>query len=228
MNTTLKMFTSYKVFQTTYPYFRVHEQAFRVEYLTSAYKMCHAPGSEESIEWLEALTQAENKEIFLSNLKLLVDYKWNKVYKFVLADGILHLFYAVLLAIDTTFFDKKEINGFKPMKLFMICYTFFFLLFREFYQIWISGQRPEAKDMIFGSFRIYFTNFYNVCDFTGQFGYLTYAISKLYTDHSSRGMEYLHVAALFMLFMRAISQLRIIESTRYLIRMIVEVIKGMQ
>ena len=99
------------------------------------------------------------------------------------------------------------------------------MLIREIYQIRISWT-DETKN-IFQCFRNYIFDGYNILDFFGQILYLVYSISNLTSENSKKFIEYLHVVALLLLFIRGISQLRIYESTRYLIRMITEVIIGM-
>ena len=152
----------------------------------------------------------------MSNLSLLVDYKWENVKNWIFLDGVLHLFFAAMLGLDAVFFDDADSAANKVSKTFMIIYTVFPMLTREIYQMKISE-----------SFISYLTNGYNICDFLGQLAYLVYCIVKIQASNESKWLEYLHIAALFMLFARAITQLRIISSTRYLIRMIKEVVSDM-
>jgi hypothetical protein len=184
--------------------------------------MNHEPGSKDSLNWLRCLKDAENNDIFLSNLIILVDFKWENVKYYVYLDGIVHLIYGLFLGIDASFFDNTEKKEYFYSKVVMTVYTVIMLI-REFYQIRIKW----VDQGFYQSFVNYIKDGYNVFDFCGQIAYLVYCVEKLVTAQENKYFEYLHVSALFMLFIRAISQLRIKESTRYLIRMITEVIAGM-
>ena len=87
-------------------------EAKRIEFLSSAFKMNHQIGSKDSIKWLKCLRDAQNHDIFLSNLKILVDYKWENVKWWVISDMIFHIVYAVLLGFDAIFFDSREVKFF--------------------------------------------------------------------------------------------------------------------
>lgn len=101
--------------------------------MTSAFKINLEPGSASSLVWLNAMKQADNDEIFLSNLALLVDYKWEQVCEWIRLDGIIHLVYAVLLGVDAVFFDDDYGDiGPTLSKVFMIIYTLI-MLAREMY-----------------------------------------------------------------------------------------------
>ena len=52
----------------------------RLEYMTSAFKINTTPGSDEGLNWLDAMRAVAvkgNEEVFLSKFALLVDYKWS-------------------------------------------------------------------------------------------------------------------------------------------------------
>ena len=94
--------------------------------------MNHEPGSEDSLKWLKSMRDAENHDIFLSNLIILVDYKWENVKYYVYFDGIVHLIYGAFLAIDASFFDIPTDKGFATAKVVMTIYTVVMLI-REIY-----------------------------------------------------------------------------------------------
>lgn len=77
-----------------------------------------------------------------------------------------------------------------------------------------------SEEGLYQSFKNYISEGYNFLDFFGEVLYLAYCIEKLVNATESRFIEYMHIVALLLLFIRAISHLRVIESTRYLIRMI--------
>ena len=81
--------------------------------------MNHQVGSDDSIMWLKALKDAENNDIYLSNLRILVDYKWEKVQKMVFIDMFFHILYAVLIGVDATLFDNPTQKMFKVSKIWM-------------------------------------------------------------------------------------------------------------
>lgn len=81
----------------------------RVEFLTSTFQINPVPGSKNSIEWLLRMKQAENDEVFMSNLKLLIDYKFNRVFKWLLADLIFHLFYYFLVCLEASSWGRTNI-----------------------------------------------------------------------------------------------------------------------
>lgn len=55
------------------------------------------------------MKQAENDEVFMSNLKLLIDYKFNRVFKWLLADLIFHLFYYFLVCLEASSWGRTNI-----------------------------------------------------------------------------------------------------------------------
>ena len=70
------------------------------------------------MEWLLKLAEAENKEVFLSNIKLFVDYMWDQDRYYVALDGIIHLVYAIMLSADAIFWDEEIL-----MKKILIIFT---------------------------------------------------------------------------------------------------------
>lgn len=95
----------------------------RIEFLSSAFKMNHQVGSNDSIKWLQCLKEAENSDIFLSNLKILVDYKWEKVKHLVILDAFFNILYAFLLGVDAIAFNDITSERFKYAKIVMTAYT---------------------------------------------------------------------------------------------------------
>jgi hypothetical protein len=74
----------------------------RIEFLTSTFQINDIPGSQNSLKWLLKMKQAENDEVFMSNLKLLVDYKWNRVFPWLVGDLIFHFCYYLIVCFEAS------------------------------------------------------------------------------------------------------------------------------
>lgn len=165
----------------------------RVEFLTSAFKINNSIGSKQRIEWLTLLNEAQNDDVFLSNISLLVDFMWDQDYHLVLIDGVVHLAYAILLTIDAMFLDHNRNSKYATLGIT------FFLSLKEFYQMYINGIINYVMD------------YYNFMDIFGEFLYCVYALNYLLSEdgHDNAKVEYAHIIGLFCIYLRTISQLRI-------------------
>ena len=135
---------------------------------------------------------------------------WDQDYKFVMIDAILHLAYALLLTIDT--FEKFD-DDFQFKKILLGITGLAFL--KEVFQIYHLKLE-------------YLGDIYNYFDFFGELIYTFYAIHFLMSNGDrNRYIESLHIVGIFLIWLRTISQLRIFQPTRYLIRMIIKVFSGM-
>lgn len=135
----------------------------RVEYLTSAFKINRKIGSQDRIDWLNALNEAQNDEVFLSNVSLLVDFMWHQDYYWVCFDGIIHLIYAILLIGETTLFDDEKLSKYILIAVTAVLFT------KEVYQICYLKLE-------------YLFDIYNYMDFFGEIFYFIYAVRFLKTD----------------------------------------------
>ena len=91
--------------------------------MTSTFMINTIPGSDNSIQWLQKMKDAKNDEIFMSNLELLVNFKWNQVWNFILADTFAHLFYYLLVSLEAS-----PVGSEVWFRYLTLSYTFLLLL----------------------------------------------------------------------------------------------------
>ena len=75
-------------------------QSATLEFYTTIRRINFTPGSSSSVDWLKRIFDANNREVFRSNLVLLIDYKWEQVKHLVYYHGLIYIVYAILLILD--------------------------------------------------------------------------------------------------------------------------------
>lgn len=174
----------------------------------SGFRLVSSPGSNGSIEFLKSLTACENPDVFRSPLiHAFLMYKWDRVKWFIFAQTILHLVIMLLLCIDAGILREDT----TVMILILIANIFIFLW--ELFQLSIG---PKS----------YFTEIWNLLDITRIILIFIYVISGWYLDDKG-WLTFLLALTMFLSMVRTGSLFRLFRRTRYLIRMIQEIVWDM-
>ena len=97
----------------------------RIEFLTASFPLNNTMGNKDSLHLLEHLSKAQNLDIFRSKLALIIEYKWQKAYTYVLTIGLFYMLYAVLLIVDCCYKNHTS-------RVVMIVYSGFILAIEAF------------------------------------------------------------------------------------------------
>jgi WD40 repeat protein len=174
----------------------------------SGFRLVSSPGSNGSIEFLKSLTACENPDVFRSPLiHAFLMYKWDRVKWFIFAQTILHLSIMLLLCIDAATLREDT----TVMILILIANVLIFLW--ELFQL---STGPMS----------YFTEIWNLLDITRIILIFIYIISSWYLDDKT-WLTFLLALTLFLSMVRTASFFRLFRRTRYLIRMIQEIVWDM-
>jgi WD40 repeat protein len=186
--------------------FKQKEEA--IIFKCSGFRLVCSPGSNGSIEFLKSLTACENPDVFRSPLiHAFLMYKWDRVKWFIFAQTILHLGIMMLLCLDAAILREDT----TVMILILIGNVLIFLW--ELFQLSIGPMS-------------YFTEIWNLLDITRIILIFIYIISSWYLDNKT-WLTFLLALTLFLSMVRTGSFFRLFRRTRYLIRMIQEIVWDM-
>ena len=165
-------------------------------------------GSVESVNFLENYYKSQNHEFILSNWRYIIDYKWQKVYAYLVPQACLnwtHSLFFSLFLIYPEFIYFYFVDG--GLLLLSIIY--------EMLSLFISG--PKA----------YFRNTYNIVDATSVFLCIVVLFCTYFWENDGEtspvAIKYLQVFSLVLVYYRAITYLRIFKAFRNVIDMVISV-----
>ena len=163
-------------------------------------------GTTGSIEFLESLTECPSDQIFRSTiLQVLLNNKWDRVKWAVYGQGLIYILYMILLSFYCILFiDNKAF-------LILLFIVHALLFFYEVTQI--------ATD-----FFDYWLDLYNILDQLRGLSFTVYAVLAWRGDNN---MDVLLTVIIFS-WTRGISYFRMFDGTRYMVRLLSEVIKDMR
>ncbi|CAG9312746.1 unnamed protein product [Blepharisma stoltei] len=163
-------------------------------------------GADDSISFLFCLMNCENTELFQTPLiQAILKYKFSQIKKFLWFQSIVSLIYLALL-ISYTLFNMYEINHIFILFIFNTWYLVYELL--QVYQLCFT----------------YFGDIWNVLDLLKVSTlYICLGLSLGHAD--SKDLQWPFTYAIFFSLMRSIAIFRMFDRTRYMIRMIIEIIK---
>jgi WD40 repeat protein len=169
-----------------------------VKFLQSGVRVCTEIGAKDSIEYLEALLATGNSEIFRSKfVGVLLEEKWKEVRWFAEAYAGFYFLYLVILSLYTLRNESAYFVILLIQNAVLVVY--------EVYQVGLTGVKYFKEGLNFVDLaRIIFFIVYFVLD--TQYGELLFLLN-------------------LVSWTRGVSHFRIFASTRYLVNLIVEVIK---
>lgn len=163
-------------------------------------------GTTESIEFLESLTECSNEEIFRTSLlQVLLTNKWDRVKWAVYAQGSLYILYMMQLSLYCIMFRSESVN------LSLLFGNNLLLFLYEVSQI-LTDPFDYWKDM------------WNILDQLRGVTCTAYAIWVWQgTDDDN-----LLLSVIIFSWIRGISYFRMFDGTRYMVRLLSEVLKDMK
>jgi WD40 repeat protein len=165
-------------------------------------------GSSPSIKLLKSLINCEDSEVFRTPLaQAILLYKWRQVSRVYIFMTCIYSFYILVLVL----YICSIIDPFYSIIFFLVQNIFFGIM--EFMQMLADGKS-------------YFTDMWNLLDISRIFSIFLYCI-EVYVWNNEEYNKYLLCVIIILSWGRFISVFRIFSSTRYLIRIIIEVIKDM-
>lgn len=163
-------------------------------------------GTQDSIEFLESLTECSTDEVFRCTLlQVLLKNKWDRVKWAVYAQGSIYILYMVQLSIYCIAFLDSLVN------LNLLFATHVLLFLYEFSQI-LTDPIDYWKDM------------WNILDQLRGLSCTIYAILMWQGYYDSDVL----LTVIIFSWTRGISYFRMFDGTRYMVRLLSEVIKDMQ
>ena len=95
-----------------------------VEMLVSRFKFNTELGSQDSLDFLEAMDECEMDEIWHTSFRYIIDSKWKKARVFIQGLAIAHLLYLVLLTVYATAFLHSNVYRGVIFALTLFFYSF--------------------------------------------------------------------------------------------------------
>lgn len=163
-------------------------------------------GTNGSIEFLESLLECPYSEIFRTKLlKEILQNKWQKLKWAIYIQGILYIFYLVQLSFYCIFFRQS------PMYLIVLFIVHVFLFLYEVIQITTD-------------FYDYWLDVWNILDQLRGISFTLFCFLE-WAGHDNKNV--LLIVIIFS-WTRGISYFRMFDGTRYMVRLLSEVIKDMK
>jgi len=178
--------------------------------LMMKFKLNYKPFSKDMLRMLKALNRITNEDIYATQtVSILVEYLWdkNKLFHYSLT-----LIFSILMILFSIF------SGLHERILAFEIIVFVLGLFFTFYELF---------QMKFTPVKIYFTQVWNLVDLTFNV-ILLCNIIFLWTDALRITRQWFMSLSLFFGYIKWISFFRVFDSTRKLIRMIIEIFKGIK
>jgi hypothetical protein len=166
-------------------------------------------GSKWSLDFLESILECPAQDIFRSEyLQALLQYKWEKLRYYMYVQAFVYFVYLILLSCLT-------IGEFQNGGLIVIAFVMnVVLLLFEVFQMIVSGSQ-------------YWSDFWNYLDILRSTTFMMYLIFKIMGIADSWNYEILSVVTLTS-WTRGIAYFRIFSKTRYITKLLVEVLKDMK
>ncbi|CDW84626.1 UNKNOWN [Stylonychia lemnae] len=177
-----------------------------VQYLISQFPINFTPGSQESINILKKLVEAD-PEIFRTSIQMFIDYKWDQFTTSLKIQAFIYYLYLFIIWINVIYSRNLPI-------IIVVQISTFLMIMMEGFQFYAS-KSYYVQD---------FWNFFDLSGFLIIFS-LTFLQEFEYTFEYFQQLQALGIS---IIFLRGISYLRAFDSTRYLVGMVIEIIKGMK
>lgn len=175
-------------------------------------------GAKESMQLIRSLSKCNNQEIYATPLiKAILRYKWLQVHWIYRFKGLLYCFYLTILSLHTISSLRDSQTLLLLLTIYnMICILSEILKFLEYRQHYFSIVWNNLDLLRIILFMVYFPTIWNI-DF-----------SQLLTTHQFDSYsDSVLITLTIVSWTRSIAYFRIFERTRYLIRMILEIIRDM-
>lgn len=165
-------------------------------------------GSPESVNFLENYYKSKNHEFILSNWRYLIDYKWEKIYNYLIPQACMNWAHCIFFSL---FLLYPKILVFYIIDLILLVVTILY----ESTSLCISGPR------------YYFRNFYNIIDALIILICFSVLVTTFIWEFDGEippmWIKYLQVISLVFIYYRAITYLRIFKAFRNVIDMVISV-----
>lgn len=175
----------------------------------SLIKINCSAGSKWSLDFLDSILECPNQDIFRSDyIKALLSHKWSQLKYYMHVQAFVFLFYLGLLCLLT-------LSGFENWV--MICIAFVLnmvLLMFEVFQIVVTGKQ-------------YWSDVWNFLDIVRSTAFMVFLLFKMLNVAEGWNYEILSLVTLTS-WVRGIAYFRIFTNTRYIIKLLTEVLKDMK
>jgi hypothetical protein len=171
-----------------------------IVFAQSAFRISMNMGSQESTDYLESLIKCPNESIYGTKVvQMILRQKWAKVQLFLILQALFYVMYLVLLALYSSVYFQDRVFLLWP---FLVSFALFSY---EILQMYYDGME-------------YLEDPWNYVDLVRSILLFVYAVSEWF----GLGLWDDEVLILLMMFswLRGISYFRILEKTRYLIKLI--------
>jgi hypothetical protein len=175
---------------------------------------------ERNLEILEYLQKTGNTEVFTSEVTLIIDYRWEKDRKGIIIVQFMYINYVAIIAVYLGNFYQQI--GFMAV----------IIIFSSVLAIIELFQLPGTIRRFWNNQSNY-QDYINISELISYFAYIVINILQVVQILQPEIMEVtstqknIEIFALSLILMRSVLILRVHDSTRYLFRMIFEVIKDM-
>lgn len=166
-------------------------------------------GSRESVDFISSLLQCPNKEIFRTKfIQSILKVKWSKFKVYQNIQAGVYLVYLMILSIYLAFYYKP---GDKAAAIFLFIISVVLSLY-DAYQIFVS-------------FKLFWRDIWNYFDILRLICIITYMF-LLFNDMSQRRSAMIILTMIS--FMRGASFFRLFDETRYMIQLLISVVKDVR
>ena len=185
-------------------------QQLELAYMVSRFEFNPIMGSADSIKLLQLLKDSSLDSIWETDFKYLIDHKWKKASVFLACFACAHL----LFLIGISFYATEYIDSTAGRAIAL----FFAVLFCCYEILQIISERLH-----------YFQDVWNVVDIAGYVLFFLHTIFYMldFVTRGSTSFRWLLSVAVLFLWFRAIGDMRAFSNTRYIVRLVVEVLKDM-
>lgn len=187
------------------------QEAF-VTFLNSNLRLQMASGSKGSIEFLSSLLDCQDSEVFSTRIiREYLTYKWNNSAHYLRMQSSLYLLFLVIITIE----DKIDSNSLRVFLLLLLCVINSFNLLVEYLQIRFS-------------YRLYLRSKTNWTDMIRILLIYSYVATILFQTDSEGNLRHevdFSTVVLFISYLRGMMHFKLLKETRYMIKMIDEIVK---
>ncbi|CDW79600.1 wd40 repeat-containing protein [Stylonychia lemnae] len=176
-----------------------------IQFLTSQIKLNLTPGSNESLKIMRHLATAD-PEIFRTNMKVIIDYKWSLFKKILQLQSFIYYVYLILVWLQILYNNAPVITAIVQVSTGLL--------------------------LIYEGLQCYANSSYYLYDFWNYFDLSGFIILFLHCTFVQLGIEYtnddvVRSFGIMVLCARGVSYLRSFDQSRYLVGMIQEIISDM-
>jgi len=177
-----------------------------IDFWQSLVRVSLTPGSKDSLKFLNSLLDCTNQDIFRTRfIQTYLNYKWKKVQWLLRIQALVYLVYLVLLSIDLVEQSSKYLVGIFLINFGMFVYEVFHVLVAR---------------------SIFFEDMWNFIELFRSVLLSVYCLC-VWAEAKELVTLNLLVGVTFLSWVRGVMFFRLFEGTRYIINLLVEVIKDM-